>query len=90
MCFSTSCSPGNVSTAEEELCRLKLLAKHPCHMKRFDRYKFEITVGMPYSGANGSRGPEEDDVTKDIVLRASSEFKVQMPTSTHRNLTDIH
>ncbi|XP_052497762.1 wolframin isoform X1 [Budorcas taxicolor] len=70
-----SCSPGNVSTAEEELCRLKLLAKHPCHMKRFDRYKFEITVGMPYSGANGSRGPEEDDVTKDIVLRASSEFK---------------
>ncbi|KAF4013141.1 hypothetical protein G4228_004428 [Cervus hanglu yarkandensis] len=70
-----SCSPGNVSTAEEELCRLKLLAKHPCHMKRFDRYKFEITVGMPYSSANGTRGPEEDDVTKDIVLRASSEFK---------------
>uniref|UniRef100_A0A480XMG8 Wolframin n=1 Tax=Sus scrofa TaxID=9823 RepID=A0A480XMG8_PIG len=70
-----SCSPGNASTAEEELCRLKLLAKHPCHIKKFDRYKFEITVGMPYSGANGSRSPEEDDVTKDIVLRASSEFK---------------
>nr|XP_044623792.1 LOW QUALITY PROTEIN: wolframin [Equus asinus] len=70
-----SCSPGNASTAEEELCRLRLLAKHPCHMKKFDRYKFEITVGMPYRGANGSRSPEEDDVTKDIVLRASSEFK---------------
>uniref|UniRef100_A0A8C3WXP0 Wolframin n=1 Tax=Catagonus wagneri TaxID=51154 RepID=A0A8C3WXP0_9CETA len=70
-----SCSPGNASTAEEELCRLKLLAKHPCHIKKFDRYKFEITVGMPYSGANGPRSPEEDDVTKDIVLRASSEFK---------------
>eukprot|EP00069_Balaena_mysticetus_P020010 bmy_02676T0 len=70
-----SCSSGNVSTAEEELCRLKLLAKHPCHIKKFDRHKFEITVGMPYSGANGTRGPEEDDVTKDIVLRASSEFK---------------
>lgn len=69
-----ACSPGNASTAEEELCRLKRLAKHPCHIKRFDRYKFEITVGMPF-GANGSRGPEEDDVTKDIVLRASSEFK---------------
>ncbi|XP_004453061.2 wolframin [Dasypus novemcinctus] len=68
-----SCSPGNTSTAEEELCRLKLLAKHPCHIKKFDRYKFEITVGMPYG--NGSRGPEDDDVTKDLVLRASSEFK---------------
>lgn len=69
-----ACSPGNASTAEEELCRLKLLAKHPCHIKKFDRYKFEITVGMPF-GTNGTRGPEEDDVTKDIVLRASSEFK---------------
>ncbi|XP_070255724.1 wolframin isoform X2 [Myotis yumanensis] len=69
-----ACSPGHASTAEEELCRLKRLAKHPCHIKRFDRYKFEITVGMPFS-ANGSRGPEDDDVTKDIVLRASSEFK---------------
>ncbi|XP_037385891.1 wolframin [Talpa occidentalis] len=70
-----ACSPGQASTAEEELCRLKQLAKHPCHIKKFDRYKFEITVGMPFSGANGSRGPEDDDVTKDIVLRASSEFR---------------
>ncbi|XP_008852019.1 wolframin [Nannospalax galili] len=69
-----SCSPGNTSTAEEELCRLKQLAKHPCHIKKFDRYKFEITVGMPF-GTNGNRGHEEDDITKDIVLRASSEFK---------------
>ncbi|XP_049997184.1 wolframin [Alexandromys fortis] len=69
-----SCNPGNTSTAEEELCRLKQLAKHPCHIKRFDRYKFEITVGMPF-GTNGNRGHEEDDITKDIVLRASSEFK---------------
>nr|BAE25938.1 unnamed protein product [Mus musculus] len=69
-----SCSSGNTSTAEEELCRLKQLAKHPCHIKKFDRYKFEITVGMPF-GTNGNRGHEEDDITKDIVLRASSEFK---------------
>nr|KAF6503502.1 wolframin ER transmembrane glycoprotein [Molossus molossus] len=69
-----ACHPGSAPTAEEELCRLKRLAKHPCHIKKFDRYKFEITVGMPFS-ANGSRGPEEDDVTKDIVLRASGEFK---------------
>lgn len=48
----------------------------PCHIKKFDRYKFEITVGMPFSsGTDSSRGREEDDVTKDIVLRASSEFK---------------
>ncbi|XP_020020729.2 wolframin [Castor canadensis] len=71
-----SCSPGDMATAEEELCRLKQLAKHPCHIKKFDRYKFEITVGVLYSSnPNGTRGHEEDDITKDIVLRASSEFK---------------
>uniref|UniRef100_A0A8C0MJD4 Wolframin ER transmembrane glycoprotein n=1 Tax=Canis lupus familiaris TaxID=9615 RepID=A0A8C0MJD4_CANLF len=84
-----SCSPGNASTAAEELCRLKLLAKHPCHIRKFDRYKFEITVGMPYSGANGSRGPEEDDVTKDIVLRASSEFKDVLLGLRHGSLIEF-
>ncbi|KAM9678864.1 wolframin isoform 1-T2 [Trichechus inunguis] len=69
------CSAGGVPTAEQELCRLKLLAKHPCHIKRFDRYKFELTVGVLPGGADGTRGAEEDDVTKDIVLRASSEFR---------------
>uniref|UniRef100_A0A8C0TII0 Wolframin ER transmembrane glycoprotein n=2 Tax=Canis lupus familiaris TaxID=9615 RepID=A0A8C0TII0_CANLF len=84
-----SCSPGNASTAAEELCRLKLLAKHPCHIRKFDRYKFEITVGMPYSGANGSRGPEEDDVTKDIVLRASGEFKDVLLGLRHGSLIEF-
>ncbi|XP_008049573.1 wolframin-like, partial [Carlito syrichta] len=37
-------------------------------------YKFEITVGMP-PGADGARSREDDDGTKDIVLRASSEFQ---------------
>uniref|UniRef100_G3T3D9 Wolframin n=1 Tax=Loxodonta africana TaxID=9785 RepID=G3T3D9_LOXAF len=69
------CSTGGIPTAEQELCRLKLLAKHPCHIKRFDRYKFELTVGMLPGSPNGTRGTEEDDVTKDIVLRASSEFR---------------
>ncbi|XP_075400784.1 wolframin [Tenrec ecaudatus] len=65
-----ACSTQGAPTAEPELCRLSLLAKHPCHIKRFDRYKFELTVGMPPGG------PEvEDDVTKDIVLRASNEFR---------------
>lgn len=83
-----TCSPGGAPTAEEELCRLKLLAKHPCHIKKFDRYKFEITVGMPFN-ANGTRGPEEDDVTKDIVLRASSEFKDVLLSLRHGSLIEF-
>ncbi|KAE8629100.1 hypothetical protein XENTR_v10000353 [Xenopus tropicalis] len=70
-----ACEPQNVTMEEEELCRLKFLSKHSCHMKRFDRYKFEITVGMPFNGVNASKPIEEDDITKDIVLRASNEFK---------------
>uniref|UniRef100_A0A8C8S4T5 Wolframin n=1 Tax=Pelusios castaneus TaxID=367368 RepID=A0A8C8S4T5_9SAUR len=69
------CDPKNVTMEEEELCRLKYLTKHDCHMKRFDRYKFEITVGMPFNGKNGTKAIEEDDITKDIVLKASNEFK---------------
>lgn len=70
------CDPQNVTMEEEELCRLKFLSKYGCHMKKFDRYKFEISVGMPLNGKNGNRTLEEDDVTKDIVLKASNEFKM--------------
>ncbi|KAM4809829.1 wolframin isoform 1-T2 [Rhinophrynus dorsalis] len=70
-----ACDPQNVTIEEEELCRLKFLSKHACHMKKFDRYKFEITVGMPLNSKNGNNSIEEDDVTKDIVLKASNEFK---------------
>ncbi|XP_078534619.1 wolframin isoform X2 [Lissotriton helveticus] len=70
-----ACDPQNVTLQEEELCRLKFLTKHNCHIKKFDRYKFEISVGMPLNGANGNHTIEEDDITKDIVLRASNEFK---------------
>ena len=61
--------------AEDPLCRLKRLARHECHVKRFDRYKFEVTMGMPLErrARNGSLADDEDS-TKDIVLRASSEF----------------
>ncbi|XP_029447293.1 wolframin isoform X2 [Rhinatrema bivittatum] len=69
-----ACEPQNVTMEEEELCRLKFLTKHSCHMKKFDRYKFEISVGMPLNGANENK-TLEDDITKDIVLRASNEFK---------------
>ncbi|KAJ8268895.1 hypothetical protein COCON_G00115020 [Conger conger] len=70
-----ACDPRNATLPEEELCRLKFLAKHDCHIKRFDRYKFEVTMGMPLDrkGRNGTL--EDDDATKDIVLKASNEFK---------------
>ncbi|XP_061691403.1 wolframin isoform X2 [Syngnathoides biaculeatus] len=60
----------------DPLCKLKQLAKHECHVKRFDRYKFEVTMGMPLERKtkNGTV-VEDEDATKDIVLRASNEFK---------------
>ncbi|CAB1337033.1 unnamed protein product [Coregonus sp. 'balchen'] len=60
---------------EDPLCKLKRLAKHECHVKRFDRYKFEVTLGMPLErkSKNGTI-IEDEDATKDIVLRASNEF----------------
>ncbi|KAG9345485.1 hypothetical protein JZ751_008629 [Albula glossodonta] len=71
-----ACDSANSTLPEEELCRLKSLAKHDCHVKRFDRYKFEVTMGMPLDrkGRNGTL-LEDDDATKDIVLRASNEFR---------------
>ncbi|XP_077588638.1 wolframin [Stigmatopora nigra] len=63
---------------QDPLCKLKGLAKHECHVKRFDRYKFEVTVGMPQErrGKNGTVvAAEDEDATKDVVLRASNEFK---------------
>ncbi|XP_076878605.1 wolframin isoform X2 [Brachyhypopomus gauderio] len=57
------------------LCQLKALANHKCHVKRFDRYKFEVTMGMPHGDKKGKGTHEMDDGTKDIVLRASNEFR---------------
>ncbi|XP_037531771.1 wolframin [Nematolebias whitei] len=68
--------PARAPPQEDPLCKLKKLAKHRCHVKRFDRYKFEVTLGMPLERKtrNGTI-IEDEDATKDIVLRASSEFK---------------
>ncbi|XP_016347352.1 wolframin [Sinocyclocheilus anshuiensis] len=55
---------------EEELCRIKAFAKHQCHVKRFDSYRFEVTVGMPVDGVT-----QVDDPAGDILLMASHEFK---------------
>ncbi|XP_027032037.1 wolframin isoform X1 [Tachysurus fulvidraco] len=54
---------------EEELCRIKHIAKHHCHVKRFDKYRFEVTLRHPVSGA------EIVDSDNDIILLASHEFK---------------
>lgn len=69
------CPPGPAPAPQPELCRLGALARRACHMKRFDRYKFELTVGMPLEGG---RGAEDDDVTKDVVLRAGGEFRAAL------------
>ncbi|XP_056239592.1 wolframin isoform X1 [Seriola aureovittata] len=68
--------PAPAPPPEDPLCKLKRLAKHECHVKRFDRYKFEVTMGMPLERKtkNGTI-IEDEDATKDIVLRASNEFK---------------
>lgn len=57
----------------DPLCRIKPLAKHRCHLKRYDRLKMEVTLGMPRGETNSAAN--EDDATKDIVLRASDEFR---------------
>lgn len=68
--------PAQAPQPEEPLCKLKRLAKHECHVKRFDRYKFEVTLGMPLERkARNGTIIEDEDSTKDIVLRASNEFK---------------
>ncbi|KAM9363683.1 wolframin [Symphorus nematophorus] len=53
---------------EEELCQIKALAKHTCHIKRFDSYRFEVTVGMIRNGL-------AEDPARDILLMASHEFR---------------
>uniref|UniRef100_A0A3B4BNI4 Uncharacterized protein n=1 Tax=Periophthalmus magnuspinnatus TaxID=409849 RepID=A0A3B4BNI4_9GOBI len=63
------CEPKN-ATEEEELCEIKALAKHTCHVKRFDSYRFEVTVGIIYEGR-----PEMEDPARDILLMASHEFR---------------
>uniref|UniRef100_A0A667XXM2 Wolframin ER transmembrane glycoprotein n=1 Tax=Myripristis murdjan TaxID=586833 RepID=A0A667XXM2_9TELE len=57
------CEPRN-------LCQIKTLAKHTCHVKRFDSYRFEVTVGMIQDG-----GVEGEDPARDIALMASHEFR---------------
>uniref|UniRef100_A0A8C7PCM8 Wolframin n=1 Tax=Oncorhynchus mykiss TaxID=8022 RepID=A0A8C7PCM8_ONCMY len=75
LCDNTTDPSTPTPPPEDPLCKLKKLAKHECHVKRFDRYKFEVTLGMPLErkSKNGTI-IEDEDATKDIVLRASNEF----------------
>ncbi|XP_049577587.1 wolframin [Syngnathus scovelli] len=73
----SSSTPGEVSLPmllrmqeEEEMCQIKALAKHTCHVKRFDSYRFQVTVGMIRNNST-----EADDQGRDIVLMASHEFR---------------
>ncbi|XP_054460278.1 wolframin [Anoplopoma fimbria] len=53
---------------EEEMCEIKAMAKHSCHIKRFDSHRFEVTVGMFRDGG-------VEDPAGDIILMASHEFR---------------
>ncbi|XP_029948843.1 wolframin [Salarias fasciatus] len=53
---------------EEELCQIKALAKNTCHVKRFDSFRFEVTVGMIQEGS-------AEDAARDVILMASHEFR---------------
>ncbi|XP_018593770.1 wolframin-like isoform X2 [Scleropages formosus] len=60
---------------QQQLCRLKALAKHECHVKRFDSYRFEVTVGKPPDQQGVLK---KDDPSEDIILKASHEFKATL------------
>lgn len=53
---------------EQELCQIKALAKKACHIKRYDSYRFEVTVGRIQDGG-------VDDPAMDVILMASHEFR---------------
>ncbi|XP_077574234.1 wolframin [Stigmatopora nigra] len=55
---------------EEEMCQIKALAKHVCHVKRFDSYRFQVIVGKIRD-----KTTETDDPGRDIILMASHEFR---------------
>uniref|UniRef100_A0A8K9Y1U8 Wolframin ER transmembrane glycoprotein n=1 Tax=Oncorhynchus mykiss TaxID=8022 RepID=A0A8K9Y1U8_ONCMY len=72
------CDPlrnNSTNTPDEELCVIKALAKHTCHVKRYDSYVLEVRD----TGNVGVGMPEEDgipeDRARDIKLVASHEFR---------------
>nr|XP_032807882.1 wolframin-like isoform X1 [Petromyzon marinus]XP_032807883.1 wolframin-like isoform X1 [Petromyzon marinus] len=60
-------SERKLTASEERLCRTPLPARHPCHLKRLDRYKFELTLV--------TLGPGAADSQRDVYLRGGNEFR---------------
>uniref|UniRef100_A0A8K9UP13 Wolframin ER transmembrane glycoprotein n=1 Tax=Oncorhynchus mykiss TaxID=8022 RepID=A0A8K9UP13_ONCMY len=76
-CLYGETYPKLLGVEEEELCVIKALAKHTCHVKRYDSYVLEVRdTGNVYVGVGM---PEEDgipeDRARDIKLVASHEFR---------------
>ncbi|KAK2816978.1 hypothetical protein Q5P01_025169 [Channa striata] len=69
---------------EEELCQIKALAKHTCHVKRFDSYRFEVTIGMI-----SDESDKAEDPAKDIILIASHEFRQVLLNLNPGNLVEF-
>ncbi|KAM7394196.1 hypothetical protein PAMP_021009 [Pampus punctatissimus] len=69
---------------EEELCQIKALAKNTCHVKRFDSFRFEVTVGMVRNG-----NVEVDDPASDLILMASHEFRQVLLNLNPGNMVDF-
>ncbi|KAF3852164.1 hypothetical protein F7725_005519 [Dissostichus mawsoni] len=67
---------------EEEMCEIKALAKHTCHIKRFDSHLFAVTVGMIGDAI-------VEDPARDIVLIASHEFKQVLLNITPGNMVEF-
>lgn len=69
---------------EEELCQIKALAKHTCHVKRFDSYRFEVMVEMVRDGSL-----DVVDPATDIILMASHEFRQVLLNLNPGNLVEF-
>ncbi|TKS68116.1 Wolframin [Collichthys lucidus] len=67
---------------EEELCQIKALAKNTCHTKRFDSYRFEVTVGIILDGG-------VEDPARDLILMASHEFRQVLLNLKPGNMVDF-
>uniref|UniRef100_UPI00358ECF27 wolframin-like isoform X2 n=1 Tax=Myxine glutinosa TaxID=7769 RepID=UPI00358ECF27 len=75
--------------SDKEICLVVPFMQQKCHLKRYDRHKFEVTVGMPKGSQRFRKNPKDlrrrrrssrrrlslaQEDSKDMVLRAGHEF----------------
>uniref|UniRef100_A0A8C4NJI9 Wolframin n=1 Tax=Eptatretus burgeri TaxID=7764 RepID=A0A8C4NJI9_EPTBU len=75
--------------ADKEICLVAPYMQQKCHLKRYDRHKFEVMVGMPKASQRFRKTPRElgrqsssfrrrpsqaKEDSKDVVLRAGHAF----------------